>query len=385
VLERGRLHIAYAIDHVGSGGAQRQVVELARHLATVDGLRVSVLVHRDRDFFGDRLREVGVPLVHIEKSGPDPRHPLRVARWLSSNSVDVLHAFLLGPVLWMWLATRWLSKETRPRLIAAERNSRIASSWLEHRLQQLCYRRSDAVTANSAVAAQQIVERLGVPADRVHFAPNGIDLEAWDREAAGPSPLDLAPGAFHLGLVGRLEPQKNHRSLLRALARVDAARRARWRVWFVGAETGSPRFLAELKAEMARLGVAEQVRIVPPQRRIAAFLRRLSVVVLPSSYEGFPNVVLEAMAAGVPVVATPVGESASLVADGKTGFLVDVDDTEGLARALVRVDELSALERESMGREARARVASSYAIDVVARRYLEIYRRVARTTAPGAP
>jgi glycosyltransferase involved in cell wall biosynthesis len=218
-------------------------------------------------------------------------------------------------------------------------------------------------------------ETLGVPRERVHYLPNGIDLDAWDRARRAPCPIALEPGAFHVGCVGRLEPQKNHALLIEALGRIGAERLRDWRVWLVGGATGDPAYAARLLAEIERRGLAGVVRLVEPQREIAALLERFDLLVLPSRYEGFPNVLLEAMACGLPVVATAVGDVPNLLRSGEAGRMVAPGDADALARELVEMRARPEAERRRMGQAARAVVEERYRIETVAAQHLDFYAR----------
>jgi glycosyltransferase involved in cell wall biosynthesis len=367
----------YAIDNVGGGGAQRQLVELATALAGVDDVRVSVLVYADHDFFLGRLEAAGVPVVRIRKRARlDPGLPSRVARWLEANGADLVHAFLPNPSIWYGLGVLRLPARRRPVFVTAERDTRFADNLLHGLAQRAVFRCSDAVTANSALAAEAIETRFGVPRERIHYLPNGIDLPAWDRASEEPCPLELDAGCFHLALVGRFEPQKNHALLLEALSRIGAERLAGWRVWCVGREIEGQSPDATIQADVARRGLGSVVRCVPPTRQIAALLRRLDGLVLASRHEGFPNVLLEAMASRIPSVATRVGDVANMLDDGETGFVVPPDDADALARALLRLHALAPAERAVMGMRARAVVEAHYQMQHVARQHLDLYRRL---------
>jgi glycosyltransferase involved in cell wall biosynthesis len=179
-------------------------------------------------------------------------------------------------------------------------------------------------------------------------------------------------------LVGRLEPQKDHALLLEALSRIGAERVSSWRVWCVGAETGGQSFATAIRADIQRRGLGAVVRCVPATKKIAALFQRLDGLVLPSLHEGFPNVLLEAMASRLPSIATRVGDVGNMLEDGRTGFVVEPRDAEGLARALVRLHAMSAAEREAMGKRARAVVEARYQMEQVAEQHLELYRRLLR-------
>jgi glycosyltransferase involved in cell wall biosynthesis len=375
------MHLAYVIDNLGSGGAQRQLVEIARRVSLETGWRVSCLVYHDSDFYGPRLSEVGIPIVRLPKRGRlDPFFPIRLGAWLRAEQVDVVHAFLTLPALWSVVAVKAWAGWRRPALIASERDCRIATSWGLRASQGLAYHGADLVTANCAVAAREIAARLHVAPSRIRYIPNGIDLEAWDRAAEEPSPLPREPGCFHLGLIGRLQPQKNHPLLVEALGRLDPAQHAHWRIWFIGARSGGEAAAQAIEEHVARAGLEKQVRFIPATPRVAAVMGALDALVLPSRHEGFPNVVLEAMASRLPVVASRVGDVPRLVEDGRTGFVFESDDAEGLAAALLRVSALSPSERSTMGRRAREVVESDYRIESIASLHVELYAQLARRT-----
>lgn len=372
------MHLVFAIDHLGSGGAQRQAVEIAAFLRAEAGLRVSVLVYRDLDFHAPRLREAGVEVALLPKAFKfDPRQPGRIGAWLRERHADVVHAFMLRPALWMLAAARSMNRRGRPALVAAERSSLIATGLRQHCMQRIVYRGADAVTANAESVAREITRKLGVPPERVHYIPNGIRLDDWDRQAAGEAPFALEPGRFHLALVGGLRREKNHGLVLEALSRLPEPERADLRVWFIGAESGGHGIAECIRREIVERGLGAIVRIEPPTRSIAAVMRRLDGILLPSAYEGFPNVALEGMASGVPVIASPVGDVPNLLADGETGFVLERIDAESLIHALRRLRDLTAEERAALGARARRVVEERYAMSAIARRHLALYEAVA--------
>jgi len=368
------VHLVYAIDSLGSGGAQRQAVELAVHLKRGWNVRVVLAVYREMDFHGDRLRAAEIPVVRLPKAGQiDPRFPLRVRDWLREQRPGVVHAFLPMPSLWFSLGV-CLARRDRPAFVAGERSAVEGFSWPHDLARRVAYPLADAVTANSRAAAGALAGRLGIDAARVHYLPNGLDLEAWDAEAEEEPPLELEPERFHLALVGGMRPVKNHAVVLEALERLGPERTRGWRIWFIGGEAGEPDYATRMRAQIERRGLAEIVRVVPPVRRMAALMRRLDGVLLPSLHEGFPNVVLEAMASRVPVVASAVGDVPDMLESGRTGFVLERNEATCLAAALAELAALPPDRRAELGRRARDVVEQRYAMPVVAARYLELYR-----------
>lgn len=200
---------------------------------------------------------------------------------------------------------------------------------------------------------------------------NGLGRDFLARVAslgAAPAP---ARRARRFGLIGRLEPQKGHRDFL-AACRIVRERLPDAEFWLIGA--GPLR--EELAEQAAAAGLGGAVRFLGPRSDIAELLRELDVFVSASLWEGFPTVVLEAMAAGVPVIATDVSGSRELVRDGETGRLVPVGAPSRLAEAMLWMEGHPA-EARRMAEEARARI-QPHTMAHTAARYAELYRGLAR-------
>lgn len=382
VLKVARMHIVYAIDSLIAGGAQRQAVELALYLKSYYAQEVSILFYNNIDFYAPRLQEHGIPAVLIPKyCKADPLVILRIRQWLLTNKPDIVHAFLPLPALWYFLGSSLLPGFLRPIFIAAERRMPGDGSLLQDAARRLTYQRAQAVTANAQNAAREISIRYHVPPEQVHYLPNGINLDDWSQESLLRSPMERAPGCFHIALIGALRPEKNHLAVLDALDRLAPEFRRQCRVWFVGGEAGDPVYVKRVGQEIQRRSLTQTVRMIPPLRHVAPLMRQLDALVLPSTFEGFPNVVLEAMASGVPVIATPVGEIPHMIEDGVTGFLLERADAQSLSFALGRLRGLPESERGAIGQRARASVARRYAMPIVVARHLELYRSlVSRAT-----
>lgn len=209
---------------------------------------------------------------------------------------------------------------------------------------------ADAIAAISEGVRRALVES-GVPEARIRVIPSGIDLAPFetpfDREAARAS-LGLDPGDVLAIQVAALAPHKSQTTLLQAAAKV-AGTAPRLRVWIAG--EGSLR--DRLEAEHETLGLGERVRLLGFRVDVTALLRAADLFVLSSYLEGLGTSVLDAMAAGLPVVATEVGGVPEVVRHGETGLLVPPRDPEALAGAMSRLAGDPAL-RDSMGRAGRA-------------------------------
>jgi glycosyltransferase involved in cell wall biosynthesis len=235
-------------------------------------------------------------------------------------------------------------------------------------LSHLC----DRMTVVGPEVADYFVRTIGLPKERVTIVPNGVDIGAFDgnslsvRQQLGLSAEDLV-----IGTVGRLEPEKDHATLLEVFREALAGHPAA-RLLMVGG--GS--LESELRATAARLGIGDRTVFLGYRRDIPALLGAMDIFVLPSIREGLPISVIEAMAAGRPVVASNVGSLHTLVRDGQNGFLVPPQDRAGFVQAvrgLIASPEL----RRRVGAEGRRTVEASYSLSAAVAAYEQIYRMAA--------
>lgn len=225
--------------------------------------------------------------------------------------------------------------------------------------------------------ARWLVEDVRIAARKVVHIPNGVDTERFSpegREQARRS-LDVPYGATVFGCVGRLDPVKDHASLLRAFAAVGSGGAP---VLLLLAGEGPMR--AAIEAEIRRLGLDARVRLLGERSDVPDVLRALDVFLLPSVGEGMSNSILEAMAAGLPVIATRVGGNPQLVRDGATGTLVAAGDPEGLAAAMRRYLGEPEL-RAAHGRAARLRSEAEFSLTRMVAAYSALYAGLLREKA----
>jgi len=237
-------------------------------------------------------------------------------------------------------------------------------------LERLCARCCDAlVVVGSPYRDEGLTLGIGNP-DQYHLIRSGIEIatyrdESLDRGTARER-LGLARDAFVVGNVGRLSPPKCPELIVRAFQRL-AEKRSDAALVLVG--DGWQR--AQVEAEVERLGLKAQVKLPGLRRDVPQILRAFDVFVMSSSREGLPRTLPQAMAAGLPVVATRVGGIPDAVVDGENGFLVEAGDVEALGDRLVRLAEDPAL-REDMGARGLARV-EEFAVRTMVRRTESLY------------
>lgn len=230
-------------------------------------------------------------------------------------------------------------------------------------------RRADAVTGCSQGACQSIVRHLRIAPERVHMLPNVVDIAGVDRQALEESPVIHPWNRFVYVHAGRMVPQKDHQTLLRAFSMLPGRDSELWLLG-TGPLAGSHRQLAR------RLGIEDRVRWLGFLANPHPVFRLADAMVLSSRYEGLPNVVIEGMLCGRPVVSTdcPYGP-AELIDDGRTGYLVPVGEPEALAGRMdqLRWDESMA---RKMGQAARESILNRFAPEHVVPAYTDLFERI---------
>jgi glycosyltransferase involved in cell wall biosynthesis len=234
--------------------------------------------------------------------------------------------------------------------------------------------RPDRIIYNSEVSQQQHAV-LGYARDKAEMIPNGFDMDRFapSPEAAARlrTELGLTDDALLVGVAARRHPMKGHENFLRAAARLkDDGTKCHFVLAGRGVDHNDPA-LRDLAT-----GVLEGcVHLLGQRRDMPSFLAGLDLLCVPSLYgEGFPNVLGEAMASGVPCVATDVGESKNIVAD--TGRIVPPGDLEALIQALGEMLALGTESRSDFGRRCRMRIQENYSLEKIAGWYAELYRSI---------
>jgi sugar transferase (PEP-CTERM/EpsH1 system associated) len=231
--------------------------------------------------------------------------------------------------------------------------------------------------------ARYLVERVGVPRAQVTQLYNGVDAALFapaGQRAAIPGCPFAGAGLWIVGTVGRMQAVKDPQNLVRAFVRalaIEPALRARLRLVMVG----DGALYGEVNAMLARAGVQDLAWLPGERDDVADVLRGLDAFVLPSLAEGVSNTILEAMACGLPVIATDVGGNGELVVEGRTGTLVPAADAEALARAIV-AQARDPVAARAQGKAGRERVLSTFSLDAMVDGYRRLYDTLRARRSP---
>jgi glycosyltransferase involved in cell wall biosynthesis len=381
VTEDARAHVMFFTSALGGGGAEKHLVRVANALDR-ERFRVSVSVARGGGSYEGEL--AGDVAYHPLPGGRMRSAPFPLRRLLARERPELLCSFMDHANCVALLASGGMPR--RPAVVVGVQNPPSAAlrqvpgpvrGAIRAGMRAL-YPRADAVVALSRGVAGELERMIPRVAGRVSVIPNaGVDEAVPPPAARAPRSADDAPV---LVACGRLVPQKGYPVLLRALARVRERVPARLQI------LGEGPLRRELGELAAALGVDGAVSFEGFQADPAAWMGAADVFVLSSDYEGFGNVIVEAMAAGAPVVATdcPYGPG-EILERGRHGVLVPPGDPEALAAALLRVLGDPALQAQL--RAAGAARAPAFASAAVAAEYGRLFGDVlaARAGAAGLP
>ncbi len=376
-METSRGHAMFVISGLERGGAERQLVIVANGLAA-RGWRVTVLSYLpfSETSLRTEVEESRVRLLSLDATGGVGKLVglARAVAVVRRERPDVLIGFMFHGMMTARMAGRLCGVPAVVSAVRSETHSRMrervlgATGWL-----------TDAVTVMSESLVSRLAERGVADRTRLVVIPNAVD---FGRFAAGGcrgetrQALGIGEGEYMWLAAGRLSPEKDYAGLLRAFGELGERRT---RLYIAGD--------GPLRGELARLvdelGLSGRVRLLGLRDDMAVLYGACDALVLSSAWEGMPNVVLEAMASGRPVVATAVGAVPEMVADGETGYVVPAGDPAALAGAMGRMMRLAPDERRAMGEVGRRVVRERHSVESVVDGWEELFGRLLEGKARG--
>lgn len=381
-----------------AGGAERQVVELVRALDPARFRPLVCSLSEDvplAEGLPDRARQ----LVVVPKRWRfDATTVPRVARLMKDQGVELVHSFLFDADLVARLAARTAGV---PVVIASERNSDYRRPLLQSVLLKLTAGLVDGLIANSEAGRRFTIQTLGMAEKDVFVVHNGVDVNRFRPRNQGEARggLGLPPGVPIVGMVASFKPQKNHLLFLEVARRVIA--RIPQALFVCAGEplsgagagalslrpgTGAHRNVDEYHRQVARAiqdhGLEKGCRLLGRVSAVEQVYNACDLTLLTSLHEGTPNVLLESMASGVPVLATAVADNALIVPEGRVGHVFPPPDAGGMAdRAAALLADAEG--RRALGRAAREWVEREFSTAALARKTGDVYETLLARKVPG--
>ncbi len=367
------MHLVHRFD---TGGLENGIVNLINHMPEGAYRHAVVAMTEAEPNFVQRIRRPDVAVHALHKpQGHGARVYPGLARLIRALRPSVLHSRNLGTlecqVVGWWTGVPVRIHGEHGRDVGDLDGSNRKHQWLRRAYRPFVQR----YVALSGDLGDYLQQRVGVPAARIARIYNGVDISRFQPAGATRVPLAgspfNAPGLFVAGTVGRMQPVKAQTLLAEAF--IEALRRApalaaRLRLVMIG--DGPLR--AQAQAMLDQAGLAHLAWLPGERRDVPDVMRHLDCFVLPSLAEGISNTILEAMASGLPVVATAVGGNGDLVQQGVTGELVPSADPAALAAALAALAD--APDRAAAwGRAGRQRVEQVFSLDAMVAAYRALY------------
>ena len=377
-MENGRpINVLQIVEGLNLGGAETKLLEL---IAQMDRRRFRTVFCSLGlgDQIKEKLQGLDVKFVNLSRKHRfDPSLVWRVRKLILEENIDVVmttlfYADVVGA----------LARLFTPAKAVFSWETISAPEWLRpHRLltYRLAMRFCTRVVSVSQATAKWLVEKRGLPESKVTVIPYGVNLSLYrqGKNFELRRELGIDSRACLVGVVARLHPQKGHRYLIQAAEKIVAAH-PQTRFAFVG--DGELR--RELELQVQSLKLDKHFLFLGFRDDVKDLLRTFDLFVLPSLYEGLPNVVLEAMACGLPVVATAVDGTPELVVDGETGYLVPPRDPDALAEKINKLLGQPDL-ADAFGRRGRRRVEEHFSLELQVQRFQELYETYARNGKRG--
>jgi glycosyltransferase involved in cell wall biosynthesis len=383
------LRILYCTDLLVAGGIERQLTELVTRLDRTRFEPQIIYLYGAKagrsKHFAPRLREANIPL-HTLDLGWTPLDKLRgilgILRLTWAVRPPILHALNYHSNLLTRLARPWLPPSLR--LIGSVRGEYSAKQLVYERLS---WRFCACIVCNSPHLQRQLVEQARVPAHRVLEIPNGVDTDLFARNPDPALRQRIAPESRRIAImIGRISKQKSPHLLAQALGQLkqDGSLPPQTRVFIIG-EQEDPVIRAQLDEAVHRYGLEDVITVEGQTQTPQAYYHAADFTVLASLWEGLPNVALESLASGRPVLISEAANAAGIIEPGKTGWVVRTGDVAHLAATLRTVLELPDEALTTM-RAACLRRSQDFSMNTMVHTYERLYERLgAADNRPSTP
>jgi glycosyltransferase involved in cell wall biosynthesis len=372
-----RIKVLHIITGLSLGGAEMTLLRLLGHIdkSTFDSKVISLI---SIGSVGEKIERLGIPVLTLgmRRDRPNPIYLWKLYKIIKCEKPDLIqtwmyHADLLGGITAAInkIPVIWNIRHTLLDIAGNKLSTRFVAKVCAH----LSYRVPSEIVCCARAAIEEH-QRYGYDESKLLLIPNGFDLEVLrpaDNKELLKERLNLDSETLLVGMVGRFYPQKDHKNLTAA---AEIVLREISNVKFVLCGQGIDWHNEVLAGYIREHGLEKDFILLGPREDIQEIISGLDVLTSSSYSEGFPNVVAEAMAAGVPCAVTDVGESAQIVGD--TGRSVPPQDPNALGKAIINILLLSEEEKKDISRRARQRIEENYSLTAITKRYENLYKEV---------
>jgi glycosyltransferase involved in cell wall biosynthesis len=373
------IRIVHVISDLDAGGAE---VMLAKLVGAMDRNRFSntVISLTDRGQLGEQIEGLGVPVytLDMKRGRPDISALPQLIRLLRQLKPTIVQSWLYHADVLSTLAVKFSGLPVLVWNVRCSDMDLAQYSLLTRLVQRVLawWSRTPAAVIVNSEAGKLQHERLGYHPRRWDVIPNGFDTQRFRPDSIARLSLrrewHVKDETVVIALIARVDPMKDHATFLDAARQVANTRRDVCFL-FVGKGTEA------LVPAVAEIGLTSQVRLLGYRNDVERLLPGVDVLCLSSAFgEGFPNVLGEAMACGIPCVSTDVGDAHSIIGD--TGLVVPVRDPAALAHAIIDLIDRGPAARAILGHAARERIGKMYSLPKIVERYMALYSDLSSAT-----
>lgn len=349
------------IESIGSGGAERQLTGLAVMLKQ-QGYEVEVWYYVKNEFYLSYLQENNVVGRYLSAAHDPKKRFFALRKHFKAYHPDTVISYSASPSMITCLLKLLGSKF---KLIVSERNTTQQIDRRE-KFKFLMYRWADVIVPNSHSQQTFIEQNFHNLSDKVKVITNFVDTDKFS-----PSNTDLPNhDETRMVCVGRLMPQKNIPTFIEAISKVVSDGYKIHVDWY--GQVFEKEYLEECVWRIKKYDLESTFTFCPPCPTIQEKYREADVFCLPSVYEGFPNVLCEAMSCGLPVLCSRVCDNPNIAQEGKNGFLFDPKNVDSIAQAIIEFLKLDGNTKKRMGQKSREIAFSLFSSDAFVKKYLEI-------------
>lgn len=351
-------------ENLGSGGAERQLCGLAVML-TKAGFSCRLITYVENQFYEPYLRQNGVDYQFVPELWKKNTRVIKAARYVRQYKPDVVISFLPSVNKTMCLAKLFF----KARLVVSERNNNTCITRGD-KIQFNLYRMADAIVPNSNSQGKFICNNFPFLSKKVHPIINFVDVNRFT-----PSDTPTRNETPRIVTVARYTQQKNVLTYLKAVRMVKDIGLNVHFDWY-GDKKHNATYFAEIENEYQQLDIADYLTLHNSNQKIEEEYRKADIFCLPSLFEGYPNVVAEAMSCELPILCSNVYENPYIVEEGVNGFLFDPKNPVEMADAIKKMVSLSYENRKEMGKRNRQLCLKRNTEEVFLKSYVELIEKL---------
>lgn len=351
-------------ENLGSGGAERQLCGLSSMLTEAD-YPCRLITYVENQFYESYLRQNGVDYQFVPELWKKNTRVFKAARYVRQYKPDVVISFLPSVNKTMCLAKMFF----RAKLVVSERNNNTCITRSD-KVQFNLYRMADAIVPNSNSQGNFICNNFPFLSKKVHPIINFVDVNRFT-----PSETPVRNETLRVVTVARYTQQKNVLTYLKAVRKVKDMGLNVHFDWY-GDKMHNAAYYAEIGKEYQRLEIADYLTLHNSNQKIEEEYRKADIFCLPSLFEGYPNVVAEAMSCELPILCSNVYENPYIVEEGINGFLFDPKKPETIADAINKMANLTHEERQEMGKRNRQLCLKRNTEEAFIKSYVELIEKI---------